>query len=213
MHKEVATIADAEAVEAAADHPMVHLETGDYWVTLQRPAKGITLPIDDRRLTKVRVPEGEYPLAMISLIGSCTEPGSRARRRFRMVPAVGNHHPDGPEFQAGVVVMIGDNTYQVQVPVTDGIAAWVEGWHRARPKAAGKFSVNDPKGAVRRFRMVQRLQALWRGRSERLRLGANAPEMPCVSDLSELIWGDRPMTGNLDELFRLDWVAPMKVTS
>ena len=221
MHKEVATIADAEAAEAAAEHPMVHLPSGYYWVTLQRSAKGIVLPVDDPSLKKVRVPEGDYPLAMISLIGSCSEPGPRARRRFRMVPAVGNHHPDGPEFQGGVVVTINGTTYQVQVPVTDGIASWVEGWHRAHPKAAGKFSVNDPKGAVRRFRMVQSLQGLWRGRSARLRLetapvdipGANAPEMSPVSDLSELFWGDRDITGDLEQLFRMDWVAPMKVTS
>ena len=199
------TLIKAAALAEAADgHPEVCLDAGPCWVTLTRDdGIGIVLPADDRKLRKVWVEAGYYSLAMISLIGSCTNPRPRAPerlggRRLRAAPAVGGHHPDGPEFQAGVVVTIGDITYQVQVPVTDEIAAWVEAWHLARPNAAGGFSVNNPNGAVRRFRMDQAarcLQALWRARRDRLRIraaepaaaeaqGANAPDAPAVTELN-----------------------------
>lgn len=206
--QELEVIEAAEAAETADGHLMVHLEAGDRWVTMVRSDKGIVLPVDNTHLKKVRVPAGEYPLAMISLIGSCTEPGPRARRRFRGVPAVGGHHPDGPEFQAGVVVTVDGTTYQVQVQVTDRIASWVEEWHRAHPKAAGKFCVNDPKGAVRRFRMAQCLQALWRGRKTRqevARLPAAAAEdahgvnAPDAAEAAEPDWLS---------LEGLDWTHP-----
>ena len=200
MDKELKVIGTAKTAEATG-HLIVPVEAGDYWVTAARSVKGgIILPRDYSWLCdKVQVPAGECPLAMISLIGSCTEPGPRARRRLVCCPSVGGHHPRGPEFQAGVVVTVDGTTYQVQVPVSDRIAAWVEEWHRAHPKAAGKFSVNDSKGAVRRFRMAQRLQALWRGVRARRHVaslraaaasgaaeeaqGANAPDAPVVERL------------------------------